>query len=317
MNHRYKMKELYSVAGISKQALWKYNERQAKVRGITEDIVKIMKDIRIRHKRMGCRSMYYTSQKPIPIGRDIFEEIGFANGFKLHHKPNKLKTTWSQRVTIYPNLIEGKLLTGINQVWQSDIFYIRVGDQVYYGVTIEDVYSRRLLALHLAKDLKSTQVKYALRKAIAGRKGQNLNDCIFHSDRGTQYISDLVTQLLHDHHMQISMCKLPQENSYVERIQETLKYQYLFEVELTQKNLSNEIRKAMRFYNFERPHRNLHNMTPVKFEQMVEKMSEITRPKFKIYKWDRGFSTNPEVIDKKEKSSKKEKSQQTIKVFDT
>jgi transposase InsO family protein len=311
------MKELYSVAGISKQALWKYKEQQTRMSEITEDIVQVMKDIRTRHKRMGCRSMYYASEKHLAVGRDIFEKIGFANGFKLHYKPNKLKTTWSQRVIIYPNLIEGKVLTGINQVWQSDIFYIRVEDQVYYGVSIEDVYSRRLLALHLAKDLRATQVERALRKAIVVRKGQKLSDCIFHSDRGSQYISGRVTQLLHDHHMRISMCKLPQENSYVERIQETLKYQYLFEVELTQKNLANEVRKTMKYYNFERPHSSLNNMSPVKFEQMVEKMAEMTRPKLKIYKWDRGFSTNPKVIDKKEKSSKKEKSQQTTIVLET
>jgi transposase InsO family protein len=317
MNHRYKMKDLYSVAGISKQALWKYNERQAKVKGITEDIVKIMKDIRGRHKRMGCRSMYYASQQPIPVGRDIFEKIGFANGFKLHYKPNKLKTTWSQRVTIYPNLIEGKVLTGINQVWQSDIFYIPVEDKVYYGVTIEDVYSRRLLALHLAKDLRATQVERALHKALLVRKGQDLRDCIFHSDRGSQYISDQVTRLLHDQDMRISMCKLPQENSYVERIQGTLKYQYLFEANLTEKNLGRETIKTMRYYNFERPHTGLNNLPPAKFEEMVENLTELERPKLQIYKWSVGFLTNPEVIDKKEKRSKKEKRQQTTIVFDT
>jgi putative transposase len=311
------MKELYLVARISKQALWKYKEHQTRMSEITENIVQVMKDIRTRHKRMGCRSMYYANEQPIAVGRDIFEKIGFANGFKLHRKPNKIKTTWSQRVTIYPNLIEGKTLTGINQVWQSDIFYIRVEDQVYYGVSIEDVYSRRLLALHLAKDLRATQVERALHKALLVRKGQNLSDCIFHSDRGTQYISDQVTQLLHDHHMRISMCKLPQENSYVERIQETLKYQYLFEANLTERNLSREINKTMRYYNFERPHSSLNNIPPVKFEQMVEKMSEIQCPKLQIYKWDTVFSTNIEVIDKKEKRSKKEKSQQTINVLDT
>jgi transposase InsO family protein len=311
------MKELYSVAGISKQALWKYKERQTRMSEITEDIVRIMKDIRIRHKRMGCRSMYYANHQPVSVGRDIFEKIGFANGFKLNHKPNRLKTTWSQRVTIYPNLIEGMLLTGINQVWQSDIFYIRVEDQDYYGVSIEDVYSRRLLALHLAKDLRAVQVERALHKALLVRKGQNLSDCIFHSDRGSQYISDRVTQLLHDHRMQISMCKLPQENSYVERIQGTLKYQYLFEADLTEKNLGNEIKKTMRYYNFERPHSSLDKLSPVKFEQIIENMLETQRPKLQIYKWTVGFSTNPEVIDKKEKSSKKEKSQQQIIILDS
>ncbi len=304
------MKELYSIADISKQALWKHRGRQVQLIELTEDIVNIMKDLRHRHKRMGCRSMYYASKRPVPVGRDIFEKIGFANGFKLRHKPNKLKTTWSQRVTIYPNLIEGMILSGVNQVWQSDIFYIHVEGEDYYGVSIEDVYSRRLLALHLAKDLKASQVERALRKALRVRKGHDLSGCIFHSDRGSQYISNLVTKLLKDHHMQISMCKLPQENSYVERIQGTVKHQYLLEIDLTEKNLESEVRNTLRYYNMERPHSSLGNISPVKFEQMVENILKIERPIMQIYKWSEEFSTNFEVSNKKEKSSKKEKSQQ-------
>ncbi len=296
------------MAGISKQAIWKFREREEKKKQITDEIVGIMKDIRNRHKRMGCRSMYYANQKPIPVGRDIFEQIGFANGFKLHSKRNRLKTTWSQRVMIYPNLIEGMTLSGINKVWQSDIFYLLVEGQDYYGFSIEDVYSRRLLGLHLAKDLRAVHVKRALLQAFKERKGHDLKGCIFHSDRGSQYISQIVTGLLQQNQMNISMCKLPQENAYVERLQETLKYQYFFEIELTEDNLSRDVKKIMRYYNFERPHSELNHLTPVKFEESVEKMPEIKRPKLKIFRWSHGLSTIPELIDKKEKSSKKEKS---------
>ena len=308
------MKDLYSVAGISKQGLWKYREREEKMKQIIQDTVGIMKDIRIRHKRMGCRSMYYANQRPIAVGRDIFEQIGFANGFKLHLKRNKLKTTWSQRVLVYPNLIEGMTVTGINKVWQSDIFYLKVEDQDYYGFSIEDVYSRRLLALHLAKDLRAIQVKRALHQAIRVRNGQDLKGCIFHSDRGSQYISKEVTQLLHENDIKISMCKMPQENAYVERIQGTIKYQYLFEIKLKENNLIYEVKKIMQYYNFEKPHSELQHLSPFKFEEMVENMPERERPKFKIFKWSQGLSTNPEVLNKKEKRSKKEKSQQTTKV---
>jgi len=154
-------------------------------------------------------------------------------------------------VKIYPNLIEGKEINGINQVWQSDIFYIKIENVDYYGVSIEDVYSRKLLAMHLAQDLRALQVEIALKKALIARKGMDLSGCIFHSDRGSQYISDQVTQLLSDCHMQISMCKLPQENAYVERVQGTIKHQYLFEADLKEKNLSNQIRKIRHLYNDE------------------------------------------------------------------
>lgn len=317
MKHVYKMRELYSIAGISKQAMWKYKERQEHMNEITEQVISLMDDIRSRHKRMGCRSMYYAARVPVLVGRDIFEEIGFANGFKLKRRSNKLKTTWSQRVKIYPNLIEGKEINGINQVWQSDIFYIKIEEVDYYGVSIEDVYSRRLLALHLAKDLRAIQVAIALKKALTVRKGVDLTGCIFHSDRGSQYISDQITQLLTDNHMSISMCKLPQENAYVERVQGTMKHQYLFEADLKEKKLNHQVRKTLGLYNKEKPHSCLKMMTPLAFEKMVEKMDENQKPKLKIFKWLSNLLTNSEVIDKKEKSTKKEKRQQTTKEFNS
>ena len=194
-------------------------------------------------------------------------------------------------------------------------FYIKIEGVDYYGVSIEDVYSRKLLALHLAKDLRAIQVERALRKALMTRKGTDLTGCIFHSDRGSQYISDQVTQLLLDFKMQISMCKLLQENAYVERVQGTIKHQYLFEADLKEKNLSNQIRKIRNLYNDEKPHSCLNMMTPSAFEKMVEKMGENQRPKLKIFKWSGDLLKNLEVIDKKEKSNKKEKNQQTTKEF--
>ncbi|MDP3013361.1 MAG: DDE-type integrase/transposase/recombinase, partial [Candidatus Subteraquimicrobiales bacterium] len=231
------MKDMYAIADISKQALWQHNKRQEEASRITSGVVEMINKVRINHKRMGCRRIYYTSKESLPIGRDRFEQIGFANCFKLRFKRNVMKTTWSQRVEVYPNLIEGMVLNGINQVWQSDIFYLKVEGVDYYGVSIEDVYSRRLLALHLSKSLDAGQNVKALKKALKVRKKSNLISCIFHSDRGGQYISDSHKTLLKGAGMKISMCKMPQENAYVERVQGTLKHEYLFEHNLTEDNL--------------------------------------------------------------------------------
>lgn len=173
------MNQLYSVAGISKQGLWKHQRLQAHRNTIAEQCVAIMDKTRIDHKQMGSRAMFFAAEQPPPVGRDIFEAIGLSNGFRVKRKKNKLKTTWGQRVTIYPNLVEGLVLTGINQVWQSDIFYQIQKGKVYYGVTITDIYSRELLALHLSKSLKAKENIQALKKALHARKGYNLKGCIF------------------------------------------------------------------------------------------------------------------------------------------
>ena len=297
------------IAGISKQALWKHCKRQQDVDRITREVVNMIKDVRINHKRMGCRRIYYTSKEPLPIGRDLFEQIGFAIGFKLKLKRNVMKTTWSQRVEVFPNLIEGMVLNGTNQVWQSDIFYLKVEGVDYYGVSIEDVYSRKLLVLHLSKSLRAEQNVRALKKALKARQGSKLNGCIFHSDRGSQYISDIHKTLLKEAGMKISMCKMPQENAYVERVQGTLKYEYLFEHKLTEANLYKMILKILGWYNEERPHSELNMMTPAAFERYVKNIPENKRPEVQIYQGFSELSTKKEVANKKKKSSKKRKSQ--------
>lgn len=77
--------------------------------------------------------MYYMAKDESPVGRDIFERIGLSNGFRVMRTRSVIKTTWSQRIEYYPNLIEGKVLNGINQVWQSDIFYIMSQGIVFMG----------------------------------------------------------------------------------------------------------------------------------------------------------------------------------------
>jgi len=306
------MKDLYVVSGITKQALWKHKKRQEIVDNTTRQIVEKITDIRKRHKRMGCRHMYFACNETLPIGRDAFEQIGLANGFRIKRKRNAMKTTWSQRIEIYPNLVEGITINGINQVWQSDMFYIKIEGQNYYGVTIMDVYSRKLLALHISKSLSAVQLKAAMKKALKARSGQKIRGCVFHSDRGSQYISSSHKKLLNDQGIKISMCLLPQENAYVERVQGTIKYDYLEPFELSKKNLRYMTPKIMRYYNQERPHSNLNMITPDNFEHLLAKLSENLRPEMTIYKWDHEISTKTTVINKKKKEAKKKKSTQKL-----
>ena len=120
------MKELYSIAKVTKQALHQHRARRLETDTSKAMVIAECKKIRKNHKRMGCRRMYVMVKTKVPVGRDIFEKIGFGNGYKLKMKRNPVITTWSQKVEVHPNLLEGKVLTGINQAWQSDIFYIKI-----------------------------------------------------------------------------------------------------------------------------------------------------------------------------------------------
>ena len=265
------MKDLYDIAGISKQALWKYDKRQEASMSIIGEVLDIIRDVRTNHKRMGCRRIYYTSKKSLPIGRDIFERIGFANGYKLKLKRNVMKTTWSQRMEVFPNLIEGMVLNGINQLWQSDIFYLKIEGANYYGVSIEDVYSRKLLALHLSQSLSAQQNVKALKKALVMRKGSDVSRCILHSDRGSQYAANDYKAILAEHGFIGSMSRKGDcwDNAVAESFFHTLK------VECIRKRIFTSREEAKRIifawietrYNRTRRHSTLDYLSPFEYER--------------------------------------------------
>ncbi len=302
------MKDIYSVAGISKQAQWKYKKRQEITVSWTKQVIQTIKKKRKHHRKMGVRNMYYMAKDESPVGRDIFERIGLSNGFRVMRTRSVIKTTWSQRIEYYPNLIEGKVLNGINQVWQSDIFYIMSQGIVFYGVTIIDVYSRKLLSLHISKSLAAKSLDIAMKKALKQRTGYNIEGCIFHSDRGSQYISKSHKLILSQNKMAISMCLLPQENAYAERVQGTLKNDYIVFENLRENNMAYISSKITRLYNDEKPHVELQRMTPTNFEKYVDKLPLLDRPQMPIYQWNHELLTNIQLINKKKKVAKKKKS---------
>ena len=96
------MKELYCVAGITKQALWKHRKHQELTVFQTAQVIKTIEKKRKNHKRMGVRNLFYMVKEESPVGRDIFERIGLSNGFRIKRTRNVVKTTWSQRVAWSP-----------------------------------------------------------------------------------------------------------------------------------------------------------------------------------------------------------------------
>lgn len=282
------MKDLYSVSGISKQSLYKY--RKAKEVLVEQEVLvcQAMEKMRKEHKKMSSRKVY-ASQKElldIKIGRDKFEQIAFSNGYRVKQKRNVMKTTWGQRIEVYPDLVSGKEINNINQVFQSDIFYLNVEGENYYGITIEDIYSRRLLSLHVSKSMKTEENVKALKKVLKVRSKASLKGCIHHSDTGSQYIAIVLKKLLKELGMKQSMCDIAQKNAYVERIQGILKYEYYFENQLTKKNIHRITNKIMKLYNQERPHISLDYKTPVEFEGYIKTLKEEERPVLKIYQWN-------------------------------
>jgi hypothetical protein len=160
------------VAGLSKQSLYKYRQQESAIAGQESIVVDAMDKMRKCHKKMSSRKVYAFKKEilGLQIGRDKFEQIAFANGYRVKHKRQTHKTTYGQRVEVYPDLVSGRVFNNINQVYQSDIFYLKVADKDYYGITIIDAYSKRLVALHLSKKFTGYGECSCFKK---GDKGKN------------------------------------------------------------------------------------------------------------------------------------------------
>lgn len=276
------MKLLYLLAGISKQghhqALRQQEEEEAK----EPFYVGLINEIREIHPGMGLRTMYEQFQ-PEGIGRDSFIALGLSYGFRLRVNMNPQITTRTIKNRRYPNLLEGKWFTNVNQLWTSDIFYFALCGRHYYGILIMDVYSRRIVGWSIADNMRAENNIKALQRALTLRGISNYKgQLIHHSDRGSQYVSDDYTNLLSDNGIRISMCKEVLENAHIERLNGTIKNDYLKRWNIqTERQLYQRMNMAVDHYN-NRRHKTL-RMTPIQFETHVKELSDEVKPKIEVF----------------------------------
>lgn len=183
-----------------------------------------------------------------------------------------VRTTNSQHgLPVYPNLLPTAPLTGLDQVWQADITYIRLPQEFVYLAVVLDAFSRRCLGWALERSLTTDVALGALRMALAARAFPS--GVMHHSDRGVQYASTTYTETLRAAGLRISMSRQgnPYDNAKAESFFKTLKYEevYLWEYE----NLAAARRRIGFFledvYNRKRLHSALDYRPPVEFEQSL------------------------------------------------
>jgi putative transposase len=276
--------DIYHLCGISRQAHLQAIQRSLKESEKEVLFVRIMEQVREIHPGMGLRTMYDMVQ-PDGIGRDPFIILGLREGFRLKTIEKYTRTTYSVKSNRYQNLLAGKEFNGINQLWSSDITYYFLADQFYYIVLIMDVYSRRIVGYNLADNMRAENNLTALKRALEFRAINKYNyTLIHHSDKGTQYASDKYTELIDSYEIQISMCREVYENTHIERLNDTIKNQYLNRwniqsiIELKQK-----LAETIHTYNHTRPHQSLNKLSPVQYEEKLEAIPLKTRIKMIIY----------------------------------
>ncbi len=180
-----------------------------------------------------------------------------------------VRTTDSNHsLTVYPSLARGLVLSNINQLWVSDITYIRLRREFVYLAVVLDAYSRRCIGWALSRHIDTELALKALRMALTNRSVPP--GLIHHSDRGVQYAAADYVALLQEHKIQISMSRTgnPYDNAKAERFMRTLKYEeiYLNDYETLAEVLASVQHFIEDVYNRKRLHSAIGYLPPAEFE---------------------------------------------------
>lgn len=220
------------------------------------------------HEHLELRDGITVNEKKV---RRIMRKYGLK---ALIWRGFKVKTTDSNHVHGYsPNLLKGKTVGGLNQVWISDITYIRIYSGFVYLAAILDLFSRKVIGWSISKRIDAELCLAALRMAIAER-----GPCpglIHHSDRGVQYSCGEYRALLEKHRILASMSAKGYcwDNAFMESWFKTLKAEevYLTEYRTIDDVLENVPTFIEDVYNDKRLHSSLGYLSPVEFEDLFRR----------------------------------------------
>lgn len=261
------MNSLYHSLETSRQCLHQWLDREL-AKGEEQALLRpIAEQLRKDHPRMSAREIYRLV-KPGTMGRDKFIELCAGWGMLVERKRSPVRTTNSLGVTRFENLLAGLELDRLNQVWSSDITYFPVVGGFCYLTYIMDVFSRRILGGSASLSLRTEETTIpALRQALRARRGMDLTGLIFHSDGGGQYYCKEFLAITKAAGLTNSMCEHPWENPFSERVNGTIKNDYLrpWGVD-TYPKVKTENLRAIKLYNTVRPHSSLGHLSPVAFE---------------------------------------------------
>ena len=168
---------------------------------------------------------------------------------------------------IYPYLLRNVQVTRPNQVWATDITYVRLSQGFMYLVAILDWYSRYVLSWRLSNSLEETFCIEALEEALGWQRPE-----IFNSDQGVQFTSQAFTARLEERGVAISMDGRGRvfDNIFIERLWRTVKYEDIYLRDYASvPELRHGLTRYFEFYCYERPHQSLDNRMPWEVYQEV------------------------------------------------
>lgn len=225
-------------------------------------IMRLIDEIYLINPTMGSRRMSkeITKTHKLPVGRLRVRRLMREMCINAIY-PKKNLSLKQKGHKIYPYLLRNLNITRPNQVWSTDITYIRMESGFMYLTAVIDWYSRKVLSWQVSNTMEAAFCKSVVKEAIQKYGTPE----IFNTDQGSQYTSDEFTGLLKDHQIKISMDGKGRalDNIFVERLWRTVKQE---EVYLKDYSDIKEARKSLEiyfeYYNFKRRHQTLGDEYP-------------------------------------------------------
>lgn len=271
---------LCRLLGRTRQGYHKWQRRVEREAFEAELVIGEVVRIRRDQKRIGVRKIHHMMtaflvEHGIKMGRDqlgsLMREHALLVRKRRTRRPRTTVSCWWRR---YPNLIRGHVPRWANQIWMSDITYIRIGERFGFLSLITDAYSRMIVGHKLFRDLSARGCVAALKMAQRNNPSREEEGLIHHSDRGMQYSSSEYVKLLGKASISMTENGDPLENAIAERVNGILKDELLKQQYATFREARESIDQAVNIYNHLRPHSSIDYLTPA---QAHKRTGEIKR----------------------------------------
>ena len=257
-------------AGMTRQNYYAMHKTRMKQKIDKELIVLLVKNERKHQPRIGVRKLHRLIEKDlakqnISIGRDRLFDILRDESMLIEKKKTFTPKTTDARhsLPVFKNLLYRYEATGSEQIWVSDITYIRTEEGFVFAALITDAFSRKIVGAHIGDTLESIGACKALDMAIDSLSENSFP--IHHSDRGSQYCCHEYVDKLKKRDLSISMTEENHcyENALAERVNGILKDEFYLDMTFrNKKDAYKAFWEAIHIYNDRRPHLSLDYSTP-------------------------------------------------------
>ena len=265
LHKEYSVREICETLGFNRSSFYYHSQEDPSEDALRSEI----ETLAGRYPRYGYRRItQLLLRQGYTVGTRRVARLMRTHNLLVAVKPACRTTQSSQDAKPWDNRLENLDISRQDQVWVSDITYVRLKGRFIYVCLLMDVFTRMIRAWQLSQHLTQSLTLKPLKEALCHSVPE-----IHHSDQGVQYLSKAYITTLEEHGVEISVAQRghPWENGYAERLIRTLKEE---EVHLNDYQSITEARDRIghfieQVYHQKRPHSALGYLTPIEFQQQT------------------------------------------------